>query len=142
MLFTLHPKLEADCIYLGKLALCRVLLMNDQQYPWLILVPERHNITEIYQLDIKAQQQLIHESSYIAEQLNTHYNADKINIAALGNQVPQLHIHHVVRYKTDKAWPAPIWGAFDAKPYSEQQLSKKVTELEQILTLTKTAVII
>jgi len=134
MPFSLHPALKKDCIELGRLDLCRVLLMNDKQFPWLILVPERNDITEIYQLCLDDQQQLIRESSYIAEQLAELYQADKINIAALGNMVPQLHIHHVARYKTDKAWPAPIWGKFDAQAYAEKELETTLKRLKSIIT--------
>lgn len=134
MSFTLHPALKKDCIELGQLKLCRVLLINDSQFPWLILVPERENITEIHQLAAADQQQLMRESSYIAEQLATLYHADKMNIAALGNMVPQLHIHHVVRYKTDKAWPAPIWGKFDAQDYSAKDLKNTLDLLKELIS--------
>ena len=122
MTFNLHPQLERDCITVGRLTLCRLLLMNDKQFPWFILVPEIEGITEIFQLDKQQQGLLIEESSFLAEQLNTLYKADKINIAAIGNLVPQLHIHHVVRYRSDKAWPAPVWGKFAAISYSEQEV--------------------
>jgi len=122
MSFTLHPTLKKDCIELASLKLCRVLLMNDNQFPWIILVPERENITEIHQLPEHDQQQLMRESCHIAKQLATLFKADKMNIAALGNMVPQLHIHHVVRYKTDPAWPAPIWGKFNAVAYTDDAL--------------------
>ena len=135
MSFILNATLEKDCIQLGKLELCRVLLMNDSQFPWLILVPEKHNITEIYQLSFSDQQQLMQESSFVAEQLANIYLADKMNIAALGNMVPQLHIHHVVRYKSDKAWPAPIWGQLDAIPYSEDKLLQAVKKIKNALKL-------
>ncbi len=133
MPFRLHPNLQNDCIELGQLTLCRVLLMNDSQFPWLILVPERENITEIHQLSVAEQQQLIYESSYIAEQLSQSYQADKMNIAALGNLVPQLHIHHVVRYQSDKAWPAPIWGKFDALPYTTTALKETIKNMTLIM---------
>jgi diadenosine tetraphosphate (Ap4A) HIT family hydrolase len=107
--------------------------MNDSQFPWLILVPERKNISEIYQLSTPDQQQLQRESSHIAEQLTTLFQADKINIAALGNVVPQLHIHHVVRYTTDKVWPAPIWGKLDAAAYTDQELKVIHAKLQNIL---------
>jgi len=133
MSFTLNPTLEKDCFDLGKLQLCRVLLMNDSQFPWLILVPERAELSEIYQLSEQDQFTLMQESSYVAQQLADSYLADKMNIAALGNMVPQLHIHHVVRYKSDKAWPAPIWGQFDAVPYSEESLIKTVSKIKTAL---------
>lgn len=123
MTFDLHPQLEKDCITIGRLSLCRVLLMNDKQFPWFILVPETEGITEIYQLNTQQRNLLIEESSALAEQLTVFYKADKINIAAIGNLVPQLHVHHIVRYRTDKAWPAPVWGKFPAIAYSEQELT-------------------
>lgn len=135
MSFKLNPTLEKDCIQLGKLELCRVLLMNDSQFPWLILVPETLDVTEIYQLSIQDQQLLMQESSFVAEQLADIYLADKMNIAALGNMVPQLHIHHVVRYKSDKSWPAPIWGQFDAQPYTDNKLLQVVKKIKQALNL-------
>jgi diadenosine tetraphosphate (Ap4A) HIT family hydrolase len=135
MTFHLHPQLEKDCTSIGKLSLSRVLLMNDSQFPWLILVPEIAGITEIYQLDKQQQSLLMEESSFIAEQLATHYKADKINIAAIGNLVPQLHIHHIVRYRTDKAWPAPVWGKFSAVPYSGQELAETSGLLTKLLNI-------
>ncbi|NOQ63493.1 MAG: HIT domain-containing protein [Methyloprofundus sp.] len=134
MSFTLHPALQKDCVEITKFPLCRVLLMNDSQFPWLILVPERENISEIHQLCTDDQQQLMRESSYLSEQLVNLYHADKMNIAALGNMVPQLHIHHVVRYKNDKAWPAPIWGKFGAVVYVQRELDNRVNELREKLT--------
>jgi len=115
--FQLHPRLEQDTIQLGRFDLCRVLLMNDSQYPWVILVPEIANKQEIYQLDYLQRQLLSEESCYLAEKLAVLFDADKMNIAAIGNLVPQLHIHHVVRYQHDKSWPAPVWGKFNPQPY-------------------------
>ena len=122
MSFSLHPTLKKDCIKLIDFKLCHVLLMNDSQFPWIILVPKRKNITEIYQLSKEDQQQLMYESNHITQKMSLLFNADKMNTAAIGNVVSQLHIHHVARYKTDKAWPAPIWGKFKPTPYSDDQL--------------------
>jgi diadenosine tetraphosphate (Ap4A) HIT family hydrolase len=119
--FQLHPQLQKDCFVLGKFELCQVLLMNDSQFPWFILVPQRENIREIYELTDAEQIMLIRESSYLAKKLAEIFNADKLNIAAIGNMVPQLHLHHVVRYEQDKAWATPVWGKFAAVPYTEQQ---------------------
>ncbi|MBK8814116.1 MAG: HIT family protein [Methylococcaceae bacterium] len=119
MEFDLHPQLEKDCLYVGRFSLSRLILMNDKQFPWFILVPEVSDITEIYQLNKQERRLLMDESSYLAEQLAKLFKADKINIAAIGNLVPQLHVHHVVRYRTDPAWPAPIWGKYPAIPYSQ-----------------------
>lgn len=135
MTFHLHPQLERDCISIGRLSLSRVLLMNDSQFPWLILVPEIDGITEIYQLNKQQRSLLIEESSYVAEQLKSLYKADKINIAAIGNVVPQLHVHHIVRYCSDKAWPAPVWGKFPGVPYSEQELAATIRSVTLGLVL-------
>lgn len=122
--FQLHPRLQQDTIFIGRFELSQLLLMNDRTYPWYILVPQKVGMSEIYQLNNKERQLLQNESCLLAERLADIYKADKMNIAALGNMVPQLHIHHVVRYKTDKAWPAPIWGAFDAVPYTEDEIKQ------------------
>ena len=107
----LHPQLARDCRLIGRFPLCRLLLMLDANYPWFILVPDREGITEIHQLDSDDQQRLLHESSSLAGVLEEVFQADKLNIAALGNVVPQLHVHHIVRYENDPAWPAPVWGS-------------------------------
>jgi diadenosine tetraphosphate (Ap4A) HIT family hydrolase len=137
----LHPQLQKDCEVVAKLRLCHVLLMRDANYPWFILVPDRDNTTEIYQLTREDQQQLIQESSYLAKSLVQAFTADKINIAALGNVVPQLHIHHIVRYRHDPAWPAPVWGALPAKPYSEVQLATVINRLKPVLVADTTYLI-
>jgi diadenosine tetraphosphate (Ap4A) HIT family hydrolase len=107
--------------------------MNDANYPWLILVPDRDNITEIYQLSEADQAQLIRESSLVAKMLSDHFNADKINIAALGNVVPQLHIHHIARYRHDAAWPKPVWGQVPSQPYSEEAQMNVLDKLRAAL---------
>ncbi|MEC4749527.1 HIT domain-containing protein [Methylomicrobium sp. Wu6] len=121
--FTLHPRLSEDCITLGRFGLCRLLLMNDSHYPWFILVPEKSDLTEIYQLSKLDRMRITEESSFLTENLADLYRADKMNIAAIGNLVPQLHIHHIVRYKNDAAWPAPVWGRFDRTPYTEDRIA-------------------
>jgi diadenosine tetraphosphate (Ap4A) HIT family hydrolase len=98
--------------------------MNDNHYPWFILVPQRADITEIYQLNETDRQLLQTESCLLAQTLASLYQADKMNIAAIGNLVPQLHIHHIVRYQNDEAWPAPVWGKFTAIPYTDEQIAK------------------
>ena len=128
----LAPQLAKDCIEIGSFSLCRLLLMNDANYPWFILVPWREGLTEIFQLSDSDQRQLMRESSLLARMLVDQFAADKVNIAALGNIVPQLHIHHVARYTTDPAWPAPVWGKLAAKAYSD-------TELQAILDKTHAA---
>lgn len=132
-LFQLHPRLKQDCIAIGRFDLCQLLMMNDSQYPWFILVPEKAGIKEIYQLGKTERHVLTDESSYLAEKMAALYNADKMNIAAIGNLVPQLHIHHVVRYQSDKAWPAPIWGKFTAVPYTRQQITDNMDRVKERL---------
>lgn len=124
-MFRLHPQLQADCAPLGRFALCRLLLLNDANYPWFILVPERENISEIYQLSPEDQSQLLRESSYLSQRLAEHFKADKMNVAALGNVTPQLHIHHIVRYRDDPAWPAPVWGKAPPRPYDNAALAER-----------------
>ena len=120
----LHPQLVTDCEVLGRFPLCHLLLMNDCNYPWFILVPDRANIREIYQLEAAERRQLVEESCLLSEFLMNAFNGDKLNVAALGNLVPQLHLHHVVRYKSDPAWPTPIWGKHPALAYSETALEE------------------
>jgi diadenosine tetraphosphate (Ap4A) HIT family hydrolase len=133
---TLHPQLAQDTVELGRFPLCRVLLMRDANYPWTILVPDRDGVSEIYQLPEADQLQLLHESSALARVLQVEFKADKLNIAALGNVVPQLHVHHVVRYRTDPAWPAPIWGKVPALPYDDTQLSQQIEKITAALIAT------
>ena len=130
----IHPQLKNDCIHIGHFPLCQLLLAKDANYPWFILVPNRNDLTEIYQLGHEDQIQLISESSYFAEVLSANFNADKINIGALGNMVPQLHIHHIARYEDDTAWPAPIWGHSSAKEYTDDALNQVIDKLRQGLT--------
>lgn len=123
-MFQLHPQLTQDTLPLGNCTLCRLLLMNDANYPWFILVPERENIREIHELNDSDRHQLWDESAQLARALAAVFHPDKLNIAALGNQVPQLHVHHIVRYKSDPAWPAPVWGKVPARPYYGAEIYK------------------
>jgi len=137
MSFQLHPRLQQDSIAIAQLELSELRLINDSQYPWFVLVPKRADISEVYQLSEKDQQLLQQESSQLSKMLAELYTADKMNIAAIGNMVPQLHIHHIVRYKADIAWPAPVWGKFDAIPYTEQQIEKIKSQVNNRLTATR-----
>ena len=127
--FLLDDKLKSDSHFLMDLPLCTLLLANDSNYPWFILVPRVNDISEVYQLEWQQQQQLLNESSTVAEYIHQYFNADKINVAALGNVVKQLHIHHVVRYKSDASWPAPIWGNKPTVPYSKTELENVKSKL-------------
>ncbi|NVJ67136.1 MAG: HIT domain-containing protein [Gammaproteobacteria bacterium] len=133
-MFELDKRLDNDTVTIGNLALCRLLLMNDSQYPWLILVPKVAGITEIYQLNDVQRKLLAEESNQIATLLAEEYKADKMNIAALGNVVSQLHIHHIVRYKNDIAWPAPVWGVKAVKSYSEVELLEITARLQRLFS--------
>jgi diadenosine tetraphosphate (Ap4A) HIT family hydrolase len=100
--------------------------MNDARYPWFILVPQRSGITEIFQLPESDQSQLWRESACLARNLMQSFHADKINIGALGNMVPQLHIHHIARFTSDPAWPGPVWGHSEPLPYEKHSISERV----------------
>lgn len=129
----LHPQLQADTHLVGHFPLSWLLLHKDARYPWCILVPKRPSVTEIFQLSPADQAALWQESSYLSRVLYQLFTPDKLNIAALGNMVPQLHLHHVVRYKQDAAWPKPIWGAAEAEDYSEAALTERLQRLRQAL---------
>jgi len=133
MTFQLHPRLQQDSIAIAQFELSEIRLINDSQYPWMILVPKRAYISEVYQLSETDQQLLQQESSWLAKTMAKLYQADKMNIAAIGNMVPQLHIHHIARYKTDIAWPAPVWGKFDAVPYTEQKIGQISMQIKNAL---------
>tara|TARA_R110000744_G_scaffold44142_1_gene98654 strand:+ start:24 stop:455 length:432 start_codon:yes stop_codon:yes gene_type:complete len=120
--FKLHTQLVNDCFVISDFPLSRLLLCNDSAFPWFILVPKVDNVQEIYQLDWQQQQQLLNESSMLSEVLMQEFNGDKMNVAALGNVVPQLHLHHIVRYENDACWPKPIWGQQALTPYTEEEL--------------------
>ena len=117
-MLSIDSRLLNDGEILGKFDLCHVLLMKDANYPWCVLVPDRENKVEVFDLTEKEQSLLQLESTTLLGYLKKEFNADKMNVAALGNVVSQLHIHHVVRFKNDIAWPAPIWGAHPSKEYS------------------------
>ena len=135
-MFELNPRLQADTQILGDLPLCRVLLAKDSQYPWLILVPRVAGLREIHHLLPEQQQQLMQESCAVAALMEEALGPDKINVAALGNLVPQLHLHHVARFSTDAAWPGPIWGAHPAIPYQAQDLRQQADNwLARLATL-------
>lgn len=119
----IHHQLREDCIYLGRFTLSHLLLMNDNHYPWFILVPDRDDISEIHQLTAADRGQLMDESCLLGEFLMSEFKGDKLNVAALGNQVPQLHLHHIVRYQDDPAWPTPVWGKLPSIAYDDDSLA-------------------
>ena len=123
-MFVLDSRLQQDTLPLGDLPLCRVLLSNDSNYPWFILVPRRADISEVFQLESADQLQLWRETTELAQLLQPVFQADKMNVAALGNVVSQLHMHVIVRRRDDVAWPAPVWGKHPARPYSDEEVAR------------------
>ncbi len=132
-MFKLDPRLANDTHFICALPLCDALLMNDARYPWVILVPRNVGLTEMYQLSDIEQQQLTKESNFVAQSLAQLVSADKMNVAALGNVVSQLHIHHVARYIGDETWPAPVWGKGEAVSYTIEELKGVLSQLQQVL---------
>lgn len=110
MSFELHPQLKKDTTLLGEFPLSLALLHRDDSVPWVILVPKKADLTELHHLPMQEQQQFLIESEVVNRALETLFTPDKLNFGALGNMVPQLHVHHIVRYKNDLAWPGPLWG--------------------------------
>lgn len=131
--FTLDSRLQQDTLPIGDFPLCRLLLSNDANYPWFILVPRREDISELFQLDAADQQQLWLETTALAELLKDSFDADKLNVATLGNVVSQLHMHVIVRKRDDAAWPTPVWGKHPAKPYSAEQVAAIRERLRLVL---------
>ena len=115
--FSLDPRLASDTIPVGDLALCSVLLMNDARFPWLILVPRRGDVSEITDLSPEDAASLMEELRIATGVMLKAARPDKVNVAALGNVVPQLHVHVIGRFLSDPAWPGPVWGFGARKPY-------------------------
>lgn len=132
-MFSLDARLQQDTLPLGDFPLSRLLLSNDANYPWFILVPRHSDITEVFELSAEHQQQLWLETSSLAAGLKLSYGADKMNIGALGNVVAQLHVHVIVRFKADVAWPSPVWGKVPAVPYGEEAVADIKARLRSLL---------
>ncbi len=132
--FELHPTLAADTVWLGDLPLCRVLLARESRYPWLILVPRRAGVREIHELEDESGL-LLSESCCVARLMQASLMPDKLNVAAIGNVVEQLHLHHVARFHEDAAWPKPIWGLLPPKPHSDDALQTAVLRWRQWLAV-------
>ena len=133
--FTLHPQLAQDTVAVGDLALSRVLLANDANYPWLILVPRRPALVELIDLADNEQVQLLGEIAAAARALKAITECEKLNIAALGNQVAQLHVHVIARRHSDAAWPKPVWGAAPPRAYDEPVVRGLLAALRQRLAI-------
>jgi diadenosine tetraphosphate (Ap4A) HIT family hydrolase len=133
--WSLHPQLAADTVPVGDLALTRVLLANDANYPWLILVPRLPRLVELIDLDENAQVQLLGEIAATARALKTIIEYEKLNIAALGNMVAQLHVHVIARRHSDAAWPKPVWGAVAPSTYNPTVRAGLIGALRRALQL-------
>lgn len=129
--WSLHPQLAKDTIEIGDLPLARTLLMNDANYPWLVLVPRRLDAVEIIDLDENQQVQLMNEIAMLARVLKDVTACHKLNIGAIGNLVPQLHVHLVARRRDDAAWPRPVWGTVVARSYERAERDRLVAAIRR-----------
>lgn len=132
-MFELDKRLQQDTCWLADLPLCRVLLMKDVRYPWLILVPRVAEVSELFDLDESQQQQLWDESRLVSQAMARQFKADKMNLATLGNVVRQLHMHLVVRMEGDDSWPAPVWGRGTAVAYGAGEQDSMREQMLQAL---------
>lgn len=131
--FTLHPRLDADTVPVTSLGLCRVLLMQDCRFPWLVLAPEKPDLRDLHDLDTNDQITAMAEIDVVSRALAAIHSPDKMNVAALGNMVPQLHIHVIARFTTDAAWPGPVWGVGEAEAYETEALAEILGTLRNAL---------
>jgi diadenosine tetraphosphate (Ap4A) HIT family hydrolase len=136
MSIALHPHLAADTVEVTRLGLCRVLLSNDATYPWLILVPEIEGLRDLHDLPPGQDARLMDEVRRASRALQDLFDPDKINVAALGNQVPQLHVHVIARHEGDPAWPKPIWGAAPPQAYDDDARARRLDDLRKALGAT------
>ncbi len=133
MTFALHPKLKADTLHVADMQACRILLMNNVVFPWLILVPMRENMREVFDLGNDDYNLVMSEVKNASEKFASFTKADKINVAALGNMVPQLHIHVIARFENDPAWPNPVWNSgVTARAYEKEKAELLIKELRAI----------
>lgn len=132
-MFILDPKLQADTFFIHDFPLSRLLLMNDKNYPWLILVPKKPNLVELIDLSRAEQELLLQEINLVAKILKEKFAADKLNIANLGNMVRQLHVHVIARFKDDAAFPRPVWGAVEAVAYGEGEVMQLIERIRSFL---------
>jgi len=135
MSFAVDPRLVADCHPIGDLALSRVLLMDDARFPWLILVPRIAGARELFDLDAADRASLLAELDATGRALETLLKPDKFNIAALGNVVPQLHVHVIARWTTDAAWPKPVWNHGERVRHEPHALAERIESLRGALPL-------
>ena len=135
MSFELHPQLVKDTSVIGHFPLCVALLHKDNAVPWVILVPKHANLKELHHLPIQEQQQFLLESQAVSQALEATFRPDKLNLGALGNMVPQLHIHHIARFKDDVAWPDPIWGNTKGEFRTDDKQEEILNRIRNVLSL-------
>ncbi len=127
--FAINPRLEGDSLFVADLPLCAVRLMKDANYTWLLLVPRRSDLVEIIDLEEQDQTQLMREISQVSHVLRQVTDCEKLNVAALGNQVSQLHVHVIARFRSDAAWPGPVWGVAPAKSHDPDEADSLIDKL-------------
>jgi diadenosine tetraphosphate (Ap4A) HIT family hydrolase len=127
--FALDPRLAADTHVVADYAFCRVLLMDDARFAWTILVPRRAGLIELIELSRDEQHELLDEVNRVAHGLHLLLKPDKLNVAALGNVVAQLHVHVIARFTSDAAWPRPVWNVGEREPYSRDALAARLAML-------------
>ncbi|MEO1745843.1 MAG: HIT family protein [Pseudomonadota bacterium] len=131
--FELHERLAADTLPVCDIGLCELRLMNDARFPWVVLVPKRPDVREVHDLTPLDQTMLTFETTQMSKLLQEKTAAHKMNVAALGNQVPQLHVHIIARFENDAAWPSPVWGSGVAEPYTGPSAEELITRLTETL---------
>ena len=131
--YELHPQLAADTHPVASFALCDLRLMDDANYPWLVLVPRLPEARDLVDLDQAQRHALSDEVDRASRALRDAFQPFKLNVAALGNLVPQLHVHVIARYEHDPAWPSPVWGRVAARPYSPELLVERIALLRESL---------
>ncbi|MDA0118414.1 HIT family protein [Vibrio sp. T11.5] len=135
MSFELHPQLVKDTSVIGHFPLTIALLHKDNAVPWVILVPKRDNLKELHHLPMQEQQQFLLESQAVSQALEATFRPDKLNLGALGNMVPQLHVHHIARFKDDVAWPGPVWGNTQGNFRAEEEQQAILSKIQNVLSL-------
>jgi diadenosine tetraphosphate (Ap4A) HIT family hydrolase len=131
--FVLDPRIEADSAFVADLALCQLRLMDDSRFPWLVLIPQRDGLVEIIDLPAADRTALMAEIAHCSSALRAAAPCQKLNIGALGNVVPQLHVHVVARRRDDAAWPGPVWGAGARRPYADDARARLIRKIRAAL---------
>lgn len=132
-MFTLDPRLAADCPVVGRFPLSLLLLKDESRYPWFILVPQREGLRELHDLGESDRFRFFEESVLLSRAMEQALAPDKLNVAALGNRVAQLHLHHIARFARDAAWPDPVWGRLERIPYTDQARFELVQQITPLL---------